>query len=164
MLHCGRPTLLQGALGHKQTCAPQKVMSALLPIATAKADSRKSRCPLYPQERTCAVQLAMSALGQKRTSGREVRHASFDDVGLVSSHGASELTETGRRTQMTKLVDVRIFDWDKYSPDDLVQKDDNFQLGPALLPALVKSGRATTCGARARLRRPRSGSSRPGPA
>ena len=36
---------------------------------------------------------------------------------------------------MTKLVDVWIFDWDKYSPDDLVQKDDSFQLGPALLPA-----------------------------
>ena len=86
--------------------------------------------------------------------GREVRHASFDDVGLVSSHGASERTETGRRTQMAKLVDVWIFDWDKYSPDDLVQKDDSFQLGPALLPALVKTGRATTCGPPARLRRP----------
>jgi hypothetical protein len=48
---------------------------------------------------------------------------------------------------MAKLVDVSIFDWDKYSPDDLVQKDDSFQLGPALLPALVKRGRATTCGA-----------------
>ena len=30
---------------------------------------------------------------------------------------------------MAKLVDVWIFDWDKYSPDDLVQKDDSFQLG-----------------------------------
>jgi hypothetical protein len=29
---------------------------------------------------------------------------------------------------MAKLVDVWIFDWDKYSPDDLVQKDDSFQL------------------------------------
>jgi hypothetical protein len=48
---------------------------------------------------------------------------------------------------MAKLVDVSIFDWDKYSPDDLVQKDDSFQLGAALLPALVKRGRATTCGA-----------------
>ena len=26
------------------------------------------RCPLYPQKRTCAVQLGMSAMGQKRTS------------------------------------------------------------------------------------------------
>ena len=57
---------------------------------------------------------------------------SFDDVGLVSSLGALECTETGRRTQMAKLVDVWIFDWDKYSPDDLVQKDDSFQLGPVL--------------------------------
>jgi hypothetical protein len=63
---------------------------------------------------------------------------------------------------MAKSVDVWIFDWDKYSPDDLAQKGDSFQLGPALLPALVKSSRATTCGARARLRRPRSRSSRPG--
>ena len=39
---------------------------------------------------------------------------------------------------MAKLVDVWIFDWDKYSPDDLVQKDDCFQLGAALLPALAK--------------------------
>jgi len=62
---------------------------------------------------------------------------------------------------MAKSVDVWIFDWDKYSPDDLAQKGDSFQLGPALLPALVKTGRATICGARARLRRPRSGSSRP---
>jgi hypothetical protein len=43
-------------------------MSALLPIATAKADSRKRSCPLYPQKRTCAVQEPMSALGQKRIS------------------------------------------------------------------------------------------------
>jgi len=54
---------------------------------------------------------------------------------------------------MAKLVGVWTFDWDKYSPDDLVQKDDSFQLGPALLPALVKTGRATTFGARARLPR-----------
>jgi hypothetical protein len=26
------------------------------------------RCPLYPRKRTCAMQLAMSALGRKRTS------------------------------------------------------------------------------------------------
>ena len=63
---------------------------------------------------------------------------------------------------MAKLVDVWIFDWDKYSPDDLVQKDDSFQFGPALLRALVKRGRAATCGARGRLRRPRSGTGRPG--
>ena len=45
---------------------------------------------------------------------------------------------------MAKLVDVSTFDWDRYSPDDLVQKDGSFQLGPALLPALSKrSGRAT---------------------
>ena len=42
-------------------------MSALLPIATAKANFRKGPCLLYPQKRTRAVHWAMSALGQKRT-------------------------------------------------------------------------------------------------
>src|SRR5262249_58493211 len=28
---------------------------------------RKKSCPLYPRKRTCAVQLGMSAMGQKRT-------------------------------------------------------------------------------------------------
>src|SRR5262245_3055964 len=55
------------ALGQKQTCASQKAMSALLPIATTKADFRTRSCLLYPRKRTCAVQLGMSALGQKRT-------------------------------------------------------------------------------------------------
>ena len=56
------------ALGQKRTYAVQEGMSALPPIATAKADSRKRSCPLYPRKRTCAVQRRMSALGQKRTS------------------------------------------------------------------------------------------------
>ena len=58
---------LMSALGQKRTCALQLGMSALPPIATAKADSRKRSCPLCPRKRTCAVQLGMSALGQKRT-------------------------------------------------------------------------------------------------
>jgi hypothetical protein len=52
------------ALGQKQTYAAQQVMTALLPIATAKADICASSCPLYLRKRTCAVQLRMSALGQ----------------------------------------------------------------------------------------------------
>src|SRR5262245_4049290 len=52
------------ALGQKQTYAVQQPMSALPPIATAKADIRKRSCPLYPRKRTCAMQLRMSALGQ----------------------------------------------------------------------------------------------------
>ena len=47
------------ALGQKQTCVLQ------------------NSCPLYPQKRTCAAQLWMSALGQKRTSSYCI-HASFD--------------------------------------------------------------------------------------
>src|SRR5215467_501815 len=59
---------LMPALGQKQTCAAHKVMSALHPIATAKAKFRKRPCLLYPRKRTCAVHATMSALGQKRTS------------------------------------------------------------------------------------------------
>src|SRR5215510_14180752 len=64
----GSPTLgdrtAMSALGHKQTYALQKAMSALPPIATAKADIGKRSCPLYPRKQTCAVQGAMSAKGQ----------------------------------------------------------------------------------------------------
>jgi len=56
------------ALGQKQTYALQQAMSALPPIATAKAKFRKRACPLYPRKRTCAMQWPMSALGQKQTS------------------------------------------------------------------------------------------------
>jgi hypothetical protein len=59
---CG--ALGMSALGQKQTYAVQQPMSALLPIATAKADFRNRPCPLHPRKRTCAVQLQMSALGQ----------------------------------------------------------------------------------------------------
>src|SRR5262245_25994942 len=56
------------ALGQKQTYASQNATSALPPIATAKADIGNPSCLLYPRKRTCAVQSAMSAKGQKRTS------------------------------------------------------------------------------------------------
>ena len=55
------------ALGQKQTYAVHKRMSALPPIATAKAKFSQKSGLLYPRKRTCAVQTAMSALGQKRT-------------------------------------------------------------------------------------------------
>src|SRR5262249_22071662 len=44
------------ALGQKRTHAAQQAMSALPPIATAKADIRKRSCLLCPRKRTCAVQ------------------------------------------------------------------------------------------------------------
>ncbi len=44
------------ALGHKQTCALQNVMSALPPIATAKADSRaKVMSGLPPKADMCGA-------------------------------------------------------------------------------------------------------------
>ena len=36
------------------------------------------KCPTYPQKRTCAVQLPMSALGQKRTHAAQRRGLLFD--------------------------------------------------------------------------------------
>src|SRR5262249_14277969 len=68
------------ALGQKPTYALQQAMSALHPIATAKADSRKGSCPLYTRKRTCAVQLEMSALGQKRTHAAQQKGSLFDDL------------------------------------------------------------------------------------
>jgi len=65
------------ALGHKQTYALQQAMSALPPIATAKADISKPSCLLYPRERTCAVQTVMSALGRLCWKSRQLRRAMF---------------------------------------------------------------------------------------
>jgi hypothetical protein len=43
------------ALGQKRTYAPQQAMSALPPIATAKADMPQRSCLLYPPKRTAGV-------------------------------------------------------------------------------------------------------------
>jgi len=56
------------ALGQKQTFAPQKAMSALPSIATAKADSRARSCPLYPRKRTFMSAIGLSGKGHKRIS------------------------------------------------------------------------------------------------
>jgi hypothetical protein len=53
------------ALGQKQTCAPQKRMSALLPIATAKADFRKRPFPLNPPKADMCSALAQVCFGPK---------------------------------------------------------------------------------------------------
>src|SRR5262245_24871 len=37
----------------------------------------KTLCPLYPQKRTCAAQLEMSALGQKRTHAAQQKRSLF---------------------------------------------------------------------------------------
>ena len=63
------------ALGHKRTYAVQQPMSALLSIATAKADSRKRPCPLYPPKadmcgalaHVCFVPIADMILGLRRS-------------------------------------------------------------------------------------------------
>ena len=52
------------ALGQKRTCAMHQAMSALPPIATAKADICPGACLLYSRKRTCAARTVRSALGQ----------------------------------------------------------------------------------------------------
>ena len=44
----------------------------------------QSSCPLYPRKRTCAVQLGMSAMGQKRTSRMPSLAASMIRRGSLS--------------------------------------------------------------------------------
>src|SRR6476620_11462036 len=69
-------TVVEGAMsasGQNKTYAVHQLISALHPIASAKANFRTRSCLLYPRKRTCAVQLGMSALCHKRTfmGGRE---------------------------------------------------------------------------------------------
>jgi len=60
-------TTPMSALGHQQTYAVQQGMSALRPIATAKADIRKTTMSALPPKATLNASLLMSAKGQKRT-------------------------------------------------------------------------------------------------
>src|SRR5262245_38471804 len=103
------------ALGQKQTYAVQKPMSALPPIATAKADSRNPPCLLYPQEQTCAVQDTMSAKGQSRTS----RHLSITSSARASS-GAGTVSPSAfavlRLIAISNLVGCRNGKSDGFAP------------------------------------------------
>ena len=90
--------LTMSALGHKRTCAVQKPMSALPPIATAKADFRKRSCLLYPRKRTCAVQLG------------DVRLGPIADIGIYSITSSARESDTlrpkwswGRAQKLTEV-------------------------------------------------------------
>src|SRR5262245_51674501 len=61
------------ALGQKQTCAVHQSMSALPPIATAKADSRARSCPLYPRKETSPSVIGISAKYTSRQRAKFVR-------------------------------------------------------------------------------------------
>src|SRR5215472_12679678 len=87
------------ALDQKQTCALQNVMSALHPIATAKAKFRKRPCLLYPLKRTCAVQKLMSAKGQKRTHALQ----QFCGYSITSSAATRKLCGTSRPSALAVL-------------------------------------------------------------
>jgi hypothetical protein len=69
------------ALGQKRTCAAQLAMSALLRIATGKADSRKWACPLYPQKADMCSALADVRFGPKAdiAANTEVSHVNLID-------------------------------------------------------------------------------------
>src|SRR5262249_8993628 len=75
-------TVAMSALGQKQTYAVHKRMSALHPIATAKADTPQKSCLLYPQERTCTVHYLMSAKGQKRTPHDGIRSPKLNNCNM----------------------------------------------------------------------------------
>jgi hypothetical protein len=45
-------------------------LAAMSALGHERTLRRKKSCPLYPRKRTCAVQLGMSAKGQKRTFTR----------------------------------------------------------------------------------------------
>src|SRR4029453_8186450 len=72
------------ALGQKQTCAAQQVMSALLPIATAKAKFPKRPCLLYSQKRTCALQLGMPAFQSLAAVGVKRWAKSSRTLGVIA--------------------------------------------------------------------------------
>src|SRR5262249_49102564 len=92
---------VMSALGQKQTYALQKAMSALPPMATAKADSRKRLCLLYPRKRTLALHLRRSALGQKQTS----RHL-FDHLVRTPDKGVGDVdAECLGRLQVDEHLD-----------------------------------------------------------
>jgi hypothetical protein len=85
----------------KQTYAAQQIMSALPPIATAKADICASSCPLYPRKRTCAVQTGMSALGQKRT------HALQQTI-FYSMTSSARSTSVGGTVRLSALAAFKL--------------------------------------------------------
>src|SRR5215475_8322178 len=91
------------ALGQKRTYAAHNGMSALPPIATAKADSRTKPCLLCPRKRTCAVQLGMSALGQKRTYGIAANSAKIPP--LANNQRGNEVT-TRRTMRATNVINA----------------------------------------------------------
>src|SRR5262245_34154216 len=66
-------TVAMSALGQKQTCAVHQSMSALPPIATAKADSRERSCPLYPRKETSPSVIGISAKYTSRQRAKFVR-------------------------------------------------------------------------------------------
>src|SRR5262245_46916187 len=74
---------------------------------------RKTSCPLYPRKRTCAVQLGMSALGQKRTHA--LQQFLFDHlVGAGDQrwrHGDAERSgghEIDDQHKLCRLLDMQI--------------------------------------------------------
>src|SRR5262245_49479814 len=86
------------ALGQKQTYAPHNGMSALLPIATAKADSRKR---------------AMSALPPKADMCSAVVHVRFGpkaDIANLFDHLVRTGDKRGRHGETKRLSSLEIDD------------------------------------------------------
>jgi hypothetical protein len=83
----------------------KQAMSALHPITTAKAKFRNRPCPLYPRKRTCAVQLGMSAMGQKRT---------FPSFRSMSVYPQSALGQWRTSRHCVALAGSMLLSWDNF--------------------------------------------------
>src|SRR5215467_6137572 len=62
-----RPAQSHVRFGSKADMCAAKRHVCFTPNSDRESDFRKRSCLLYPRKQTCAVQLAMSALGHKRT-------------------------------------------------------------------------------------------------
>jgi hypothetical protein len=54
------------------------------------------QCPLYPQKRTCATQLGMSALGHKRTSPHSINQSMRQGEVVASALVVSSIIDSDR--------------------------------------------------------------------
>src|SRR6516225_7231261 len=70
-------------------------------------------CPLYPRKRTCAVQEAMSALGQKRTSGQLIQRSplahfmySSQDMTMSALPPKADMCGAARDVRFGPIADI----------------------------------------------------------
>jgi hypothetical protein len=90
------------ALGQKQTCAMQKGMSALPPIATTKANFRTRSCLLYPRKRTYRLPISQ----RRQRIKIEARLPEASSLSELDNH---RFRISARRTLKRPLVVIILF-------------------------------------------------------